>query len=281
MAKCAIYVRVSTEEQAKVGYSLDEQEKRCRNYVAMKGDTLFKIYRDEGFSGRKIKERRSYIQMLKESDHWDKLVFWKLDRIHRNARNFMEMADELGKKGKEFASVVDNIDTDTAMGRFALDLFVRMAQLESEVTGERVEMGMQAKVEAGEWVTRPAFGYDILESENGKSMLAVNELEAELVKMIYRLKIEEGYSDYAISYHLNMGCVEGKPWKTKTGKLWTPVQIKRILHNPLYIAKLRIRDRKRKTASKMVDAKHEAIVKEKDFLALNPDFSQELLDVKN
>ncbi|HID71820.1 MAG TPA: recombinase family protein [Thermoplasmata archaeon] len=270
MAKCAIYVRVSTEEQAKEGYSLDEQEKRCRHYIEMKGDSVFKVYRDEGISGTKVKERTAYLKMMNEMDKWDKVVFWKLDRIHRNARNFMAMADELKKKGKEFASVVDNIDTDTAMGRFALDLFVRIAQLESEVTGERTAMGLKAKVEAGEWITRPVFGYDLVKNKDGKSELVVNPVEAEVVKLIYNLKLKNNYSNYQIVCYLNMGCVEGKQWKTKTGKLWTQVQIKRILSNPVYIGKIRIKDKKSKNGFLIVDGKHEPIVEKEDFYALNP-----------
>ncbi len=62
-----------------------------------------------------------------------------MDRIHRNSRNFMAMMDQLRKEGKEFASVTESLDTSTAMGRFVMDIIQRIAQLESDQIGERVE----------------------------------------------------------------------------------------------------------------------------------------------
>ncbi len=278
MARCAVYVRVSTEEQAQEGYSLNEQEKRCHNYVEMKGDTVFKVYRDEGLSGRGTRNRTAYLAMMAEADQWDKLVFWKLDRVHRNAKNFMAMTDNLKALDKEFASVVDNIDTDTAMGRFALDLFVRIAQLESEVIGERVEMGLRAKVEAGEWITRPPFGYDLIPTDLGKSRLEANEREVEVVRFIFKRHME-GQSPYRISQELIDECIAGKPWKTKMGKNWTWVQVKRILQNPVYTGKFRIKDPDHKSRLLYLNGKHNSVICMEDFLAVNPEL-RDVLPVK-
>jgi len=243
--KCAIYVRVSTEEQAQEGYSLDEQEKRCRAHCESKGDEIFRIYRDEGVSGRSTKGRAAYSRMLDEMAEWEKLVFWKLDRVHRNAMNFMEMSILLNDAGKEFASVVDNIDTGTAMGRFALDLFVRIAQLESDITGERTSMGLTARVESGDWITRPPFGYDLTpvdpEDPVSRSRLSINAHEADIVRYIFELHHDSGLSPFKISRLLNEKVLEGEDCRTKTGKLWAQSGVKAILENPIYFGKIRHR----------------------------------------
>src|SRR5437879_12482756 len=89
--------------------------------------------------------------MMAERDQWDALLVIKMDRIHRNSRNFMEMMENLQEWGKDFVSASESLDTSTAMGRFDMDIMQRIAQLESEQIGERVKMGMtqKARVEPG------------------------------------------------------------------------------------------------------------------------------------
>ena len=134
--RAALYARVSTEDQANEGFSLDAQVKRLEAYCRVRGWEVAGVYRDEGFSGRNT-DRPEYKHMMADSDSWDTILVLKMDRIHRNSVNFALMMDDLRAKGKEFTSMQDKFDTTTAMGRFVMDIMQRIAQLESEQIGER------------------------------------------------------------------------------------------------------------------------------------------------
>src|SRR3970282_1414813 len=90
--------------------------------------------------------------MMEERDLWDTILVIKIDRIHRNAQNFMAMMDDLRRWGKDFVSATESLDTATATGRFVADMLQRIAQLESEQTGERVHMGMLEAAQQGKFL---------------------------------------------------------------------------------------------------------------------------------
>jgi len=144
--RAAIYVRVSTEEQATEGYSIDGQIDRLKHHVMANNWILAKIYADEGESGRKS-DRPAYQLMIRERDLWDVVTILKMDRIHRNQKNFTAMMDDLAKWGKDFDSVAEKFDTGTAMGRFVMNIIQGIAQLESEQIGERTSFGLSAAFE--------------------------------------------------------------------------------------------------------------------------------------
>jgi len=160
MTRVALYTRVSTEDQAKEGFSLDAQLERLRFYAKAQGWQVAGEYVDEGHSGRTTK-RPQYTRMMAEIEAWDTLLVLKMDRIHRNSRNFMAMMDHLRKTGREFASVTESLDTSTAMGRFVMDIIQRIAQLESDQIGERTHTGMseKARQQGGNLGKHAPFGY--------------------------------------------------------------------------------------------------------------------------
>ena len=86
---------MSTEDQAREGYSIPAQLKRLNAYCKAKGWTVAGEFVDDGFSGRNT-ERPAYKRMLESKDDWDVLLVLKMDRIHRNSRNFATMMDDLG-----------------------------------------------------------------------------------------------------------------------------------------------------------------------------------------
>ncbi len=227
--RAALYTRVSTEDQAKEGYSLDAQIKRLEAYCRSRGWTVTDNYRDEGFSGRNT-DRPEYQRMMKESDSWDVLLVLKMDRIHRNSVNFTLMMDDLRSKGKEFTSMQEKFDTTTAMGRFVMDIVQRIAQLESEQIGERVKIGMERKARfgTGHLGSGHPYGYFY---EDG--MLKIDKDEAEVVKDIYLL-YRRGMSMQKISDKLNSSNIAAK----KGGK-WNRQSVCKILHNPLYAGYLK------------------------------------------
>ncbi|MGI5964645.1 MAG: recombinase family protein [Candidatus Methanomethylophilaceae archaeon] len=223
--RAALYTRVSTEDQAKEGYSLDAQMKRLEAYCVVRGWEIGGRYRDEGCSGRNT-DRPEYMRMFAESDQWDILLVLKMDRIHRNSVNFALMMADLRKNGKEFTSMQEKFDTTTAMGRFVMDIMQRIAQLESEQIGERVKMGMVRKAKFGTGPMGSGHPYGYVYS---KGTLEVVEDEACTVRSIFRL-YGEGSSMEEIAELLN-----GKNVPAKKGGSWNRQSVCNILHNPIYL----------------------------------------------
>lgn len=222
----ALYLRVSTEEQAQEGFSLDAQLKRMKAYCTAQGYNIYKVYREEGESGRTIKRPR-YQAMMEAIKSWDGILIMKMDRIHRNSRNFMEMMDILGAKNKLFVSMQETLDTSTAMGRFVMDIIQRIAQLESEQTGERVHMGMTQKATTdapGICGFNAPFGYAF----EDKQLVVVDD-EAAVVKSIFQL-YQKGRTLDKIAAVLNRGRGLASPG----GKQWTRPNVAYILNNPVY-----------------------------------------------
>ena len=222
--RAALYARVSTEDQAKEGFSLDAQIKRMEAYCRVRGWEVAGIYRDEGHSGRTV-DRPEYSRMMAESDSWDLLLVLKMDRIHRNSVNFTLMMDDLRSKGKEFNSMQDKFDTTTAMGRFVMDIMQRIAQLESEQIGERVKLGMTYKAKSGKGHLGSAHPYGY--AFEGGEMIVVPE-EAEAVRMMFEMRIR-GSTLKDIADFLSSS---GIP--TKKGGRWGPQTVANILKNPIY-----------------------------------------------
>ncbi len=165
--RAALYVRVSTEEQAREGFSVDAQLERLEAYCKSKGWRVYDRYVDDGYTGRE-KERPAYREMMQDIDieYWDVLLTLKIDRVHRNLRNFLEMFDILTKHGKHFATVYENVDTSSAMGRFFIKLIASIAELESEQISERVKMAMDHAKRQGYHVGRPPKLFNVIR-ENG------------------------------------------------------------------------------------------------------------------
>src|SRR3989475_7049641 len=184
--RVAVYTRVSTEDQAKEGFSLDAQRERLEAYCKARGWQIAKSYVEDGHSGRDTK-RPAYQRMMSERADWDTLLVIKMDRIHRNSRNFMEMMEDLETWGRNFVSATESFDTSTAMGRFVMDIIQRIAQLESEQIGERVKMGMTQKARVGPGILgfHPPLGYDVTEGR-----LVPIEAEAEVVREMFDLCLE-------------------------------------------------------------------------------------------
>lgn len=227
--RVALYTRVSTEDQAKEGFSLDAQMERLRFYAKAQGWDVAGEYVDEGHSGRTTK-RPQYTRMMEEIGRWDTLLVLKMDRIHRNSRNFMAMMDQLRKAKKEFASVTESLDTSTAMGRFVMDIIQRIAQLESDQIGERTFTGMAEKArQQGGNLGKPApFGYVY---GPDRVLQPVAEEAALVARLFERFAAGEGKQELAA--WMNQ---VGRPGRR--GRAWTRHSIDDVLRNPTYAGAL-------------------------------------------
>ncbi|NLK26712.1 MAG: recombinase family protein [Euryarchaeota archaeon] len=223
MVKVAIYTRVSTDDQAEEGYSLDAQKERLEAYCEAQGWDVVRIYVDDGYSGRTCK-RPAYQRMMQERDEWDVILVLKMDRIHRNSKNFMMMMEDLEKWGKKFTSMQEELDTSSAMGRFVVDIIQRIAQLESEQIGERTYSGMAQKAQSGGLLGfYPPFGYRVKDNDQ-----VIVENEAEVVREIFQ-RYCAGESMAELAEALNR-----RGLKTRRNRPWTLYSVRYILHNPAY-----------------------------------------------
>ena len=222
--RAAIYARVSTDDQAKEGFSIPAQLKRLQAFCKAKSWIVSSEYIDDGYSGRDI-NRPAYQRMLADRDSWDVILVLKMDRIHRNSKNFTQMMDDLNGWKKQFNSMQEKFDTTSAMGRFVMDIIQRIAQLESEQIGERVKIGMTQKAKKGSgYLGSPdPYGYTV---ENGH--LRVVDREGGVIPFIYH-QYTFGSSLDDIARKLNE---KGIP--SKKGGSWSKQTISKILRNPLY-----------------------------------------------
>ena len=233
--KIALYARVSTDDQATEGYSLEAQLDMLRAYADNPDDsnekhTIYNEYVDDGYSGRNDK-RPAYMKMMADIKQWDAIAVIKMDRIHRNSRNFMAMMDLLKKHKKEFISTTDMLDTSNAMGMFVVDMMQRLAQLESEQIGERTYFGMEEKARTSKWKIMgftPPFGYGTHKGE-----LVTRENEMEVVREIFN-SYSSGMTMDEICYKLNRNGT-----LTRKENPWNKFNLRNILHNPVYAGYMR------------------------------------------
>jgi len=238
MTVVAVYIRVSTEEQAKEGFSLGAQEQTLRSYCEALDLEIYEVYIDDGFSGRNTR-RPAYRRMMADIDHWDSILVLKMDRIHRNTKNFIEMMDLLNKKDKNFISQQEKLDTKTAMGRFVMQMIQGIAQLESEQIGERTKDGMREKAESldksdDEKRTMgftPPFGYRLHEGK-----LIDDPDEQFIVRTIFDLYLTGETLD-SICYSLN-----NQGYLTRKENPWNKFNMRNVLHNPVYAGYMRWED---------------------------------------
>lgn len=215
--KVALYTRVSTEDQAREGFSLESQLERLRNYCKAREWEIAAEYVDAGYSGRNT-NRPNYNKMFEEIKKWDGLLVIKMDRIHRNSKNFLAMMEILVKSKKQFVSMTESFDTSTAMGRFVMNIVQLIAQLESEQTGERIAVAMVQKAKdttKNFQGHRVAYGYTW---DPETEIFTEKPKEIQIVREIF-----DWYSNTSIS-HRDLGYMFGLSKST----------VRYILHNSFY-----------------------------------------------
>ncbi len=163
--RCYGYVQVSTTKQANEDLLLDMQKEKIDAWCTMHDRILVKTFADESISG-KTKEKRSGLSELLAIIRPDEmLVVFTMSHLSRSVKDFVSITDELNKKGCHLVCIKEGFDTSTAYGRFTAIMFAALAQLESDITSERVTDSMKHKAAKGEFVGRPPYGWKLA---NGK-----------------------------------------------------------------------------------------------------------------
>jgi len=226
----AAYCRVSTDKEDQLN-SLEAQKKFFAEYTQRTGDTLVRLYADEGISGTKIKNRKEFLKMMSDAERgfFDLVVVKDISRFARNTVDLLQNIRKLKALGIETQFLTANM---TSMGNseFVLTIFGALAQEESANTSKRVKFGKKINAEKGK-VPNLVFGYD---KTNGDLFnLAINEREADAVRTIFNMYISEGCGAAKIANKLNERGI-----KTKRNCKWSANAFVRILTNELYAGKI-------------------------------------------
>ncbi|MCL2224106.1 MAG: recombinase family protein [Defluviitaleaceae bacterium] len=255
MINTAVYVRVSTDEQAREGFSIRAQEEKLRAYATLKDWNIYSVYADEGISGKDIDGRPAIKQLIADvtSGKVKNVLVYKIDRLTRSTKNLIELVEIFNVNRCAFNSLQESIDTSSATGRMFLKIVGIFAEFERENLAERVRLGIERKAKEGYALNScvATFGYN---RESGNRIQEVNEAEAVTVRRIFDLYLQESKNFSQISIMLN---AENIP--TKRGKKWSINAVREVLTNPNHVGKVRyaVRDSTRYFEA---EGHHEAII---------------------
>ena len=214
------YVRVSTEEQALMGVSLDAQEDKIKAYCIAKEWDLIRVVRDSGYSAKDL--NRPGIQEIIEGCKrkvFDVVVILKLDRLTRSVKDLGYLVEDVFEKNDvAFSSLQDNFDTATANGRMVMNILATLAQWERDIISERTRDAMLFMKKDMKLVGAVPFGYNC---NNGS--LSPNPEEAAVVQKMIALR-KRGRSYQKIAAHLNT-----KEIPSKNGGKWYPKTVMGVL----------------------------------------------------
>lgn len=221
----AIYVRVSTLDQALEGYSLDAQQRVLRDWCNTRGHSIYRIYKDAGISGKDIKHRPAVCEMLADvgAGKIDCVLVWALSRLTRSVADLYAMWGTLCRNSCDLVSYTEAFDTSTPMGRAMMGLLGVFAQMEREMTAERVAAAMRERAEQGGRTCSCILGYDAIPGG-----LAINPVEAEIVRSIYEIYEKTGSLSKTAKWCRDKG-ITGK-----RGKRMDAYKVRLILTRSVY-----------------------------------------------
>ena len=251
--KAAIYIRVSTQYQVDRA-SLPVQREELINYAKYALDiTDCVVFEDAGYSAKNT-DRPDYQRMMARvrTGEFSHLLVWKIDRISRNLLDFAAMYAELKKLGIVFVSKNEQFDTSSAMGEAMLKIILVFAELERNMTSERVSAVMLSRANDGIWNGgKVPFGYAY---DKDSKQFSIIEDEAQVVLHIYDL-YESVKSLTTVAKSLNE-----KGVRSRTGKPWNPTTVRTMLTNPFYAGTYRYNYRDESSKSFTVKDKDEWVL---------------------
>lgn len=196
--RAGLYERVSTDEQAKYGFSIKTQIEALEEHCEKNNIKIVGHYTDDGVSGGKAAFKRPAMSRLLEdvkAGKIDIILFTRLDRWFRNVPEYYKVQEMLDKYGVQWKAIWEDYDTTTSNGRMAITIFLAIAQAEREKGSERIKVVFDNKVKNGEtffqWKCMP-FGYTREIDENGAARLVKDPELKDAVQTFW---------DMAIKYH--------------------------------------------------------------------------------
>jgi len=263
--RCVVYTRKSTDENLDLDFnSLDAQREAGEAYIKSQQHEgwvcLDDRYDDAGFSGGNV-ERPAFQRLMADvaEGKLDCIVVYKIDRLSRSLMDFAKIMETFEANGVSVVSVTQQFNTTTSMGRLTLNILLSFAQFEREIISERTRDKIAAARRKGKWTGGPpVLGYDRIRDNRG-SRIKVNRDEAERVRAIYRMYLEEG------SLLPTLHALKALGWRTKRyetskgrwrgGAEFDKSSLQKLLTNVVYLGKVTYK-------SEVHDGEHEAIIDE-------------------
>ena len=226
--RAVAYIRVSTDKEEQKS-SLINQRSFFETFIEQRGDTLTRIYCDDGKSATKMENRKALNEMLRDAraHKFDRVYVKDVSRLFRNVKNFVNVMSELYELGINIYYVdLGGTNVDPVI----LNLFATLAESESEKMSTRIKFAKNLSKQKG-IVPNFVFGYDRID----KWTMEPNPEEAETVRFIFNRYTEDGWGQARIAKYLHENGV-----KTKKNKkdAWSNATVGKILTNQIYIGKV-------------------------------------------
>ncbi len=249
MKRAAIYIRVSTQEQAQEGYSVGEQKERLIAYCKAQNWLIADIYVDGGYTGSNL-NRPGMQKLMAETDKFDVALVYKLDRLSRSQRDTLYLIEEIFLPNNvDFVSMQESFDTSSPFGKAMIGLLAVFAQLEREQIKERTKMGRIARAKEGLY---RGGGYIPIGYNYEDGHLVINPYEAQQVQKIFEL-YNAGESLKSIS-----DIMQSSGYTNRYGSYNSWTSVRNILSNEIYIGRMHF-------GGITVENAHEPIVTEEQF----------------
>jgi len=220
---CGLYLRVSTEDQAKEGFSLPEQKERLEALCKFKGYKIYDYYTDAGISAKTGNHRPEFDRLIDDAKNGkiNTVIALKLDRLSRSIYDWENLLKISEKYGFDLVCANDDINTTTANGKMVTRIMMSVSQNEIERTSERTKVGMAGAIKQGHIPAVCPIGFKRVDKK-----LVPDQLTKDIVIRIFNLYFE-GNSYSTIANIFNKEKILGKT-------NWKDTRILKILSNELY-----------------------------------------------
>lgn len=220
-----VYIRVSTEDQAREGFSLGEQEEKLLQLCNFKDLEVYKVYKDAGISAKDMEHRPQFQAMLQDMKEGkiNYIIAYKLDRITRSVRDLEELISVLEQYNCFLLCDRDDVNTSTANGRFFVRMLTVLSQLEIEIVSERTKFGLNGAIKSGHIPGQRPFGY---KSADDKKMIIDNATRP-YVEKIFDMYLEGKSFQQIVNYFKENNIYPKKKWRDTT--------IQKIIDNKIYM----------------------------------------------
>ncbi len=219
-----VYIRVSTEDQAREGFSLGEQEEKLRQLCNYKEYEVYKVYCDAGISAKDMEHRPKFQEMLQDmrDGKINYIVAYKLDRVTRSVRDLEELITQLEKYNTYLVCDRDDVNTSTANGRFFVRMLTVLSQLEIEIVSERTKFGMIGAIKSGHIPGIKPLGY----KNDSTRKTIIDPATAPIIKRVFDLYLQ-GKTYLQIAKIFNEENILNKKWRD--------TYIEKIINNKIYM----------------------------------------------
>ena len=226
--RAAIYLRVSTAEQAEHGVSLDFQRHACLQATGIAGCSDPLVYMDDGYTGTNP-NRPALRELMSHLDEVDTLYVWRLDRLSRSVRDWSNIMAELAEADVGFVSVSERFDFSSPFGKAALNMLATFAELFIDILRENVRAAFAERARRGLHHGRAPMGYK--RTGNPRDALLIDDTTAPLILDLFT-RYAHGEAMNAIAQSLYSTPSAG-------GGTWSTNHVKFLLTNPAYIGQVR------------------------------------------